>query len=203
MSLSINRNTKHDQSGLTLVEMLVVLVIVALVSTLLVQGLGNALSLYSRVQIKQKQSFSESILHRWWRDTVSAAAPNRLHKQDFQGQVYRLQMQTFKPLLSEDGILNQIEWAISDSQPYSLIYKELSGLQEQELTLPLRTSQRPLFTYVDNTGQARRSWPIDEYGNNLPEAVRLSLGHEDLHAIIRSHKDQLFYIDEVEFGRGN
>ena len=96
------------QSGLTLVEMLVVLVIVGLVSTLLVQGLGNALSLYSRVQSKQKQTFSEAMLHRWWRGTLSAAAPNRLKKQDFIGDAFSLKMQTFKPLLSDDGVITRV-----------------------------------------------------------------------------------------------
>ena len=43
------------QSGMTLLELLVVMTLLALVSSLLMQGFSNALSTYERVQRKQSE----------------------------------------------------------------------------------------------------------------------------------------------------
>jgi len=188
-------------AGLTLVEMLVVLIIVGLVSTLLVQGLGNALSLYSRVQANQKQTYAQSMIHLWWRDSVSAAAPNRLNEQRFSGTPFKLDIETHGALLSGNGVITRIVWEVSESYPYSMLYRQGGQEEDERLILALESKQRPRFEYMSKSFEWHKNWPIDGK-NDLPEAVRINLGSSYLHAAIRNHKDQIFFIDEVEFGRG-
>ncbi len=186
------------ESGLTLVEMLVVLIIVGMVSTLLVQGLGNALALYSRVQANQQTRELESTAMRWWRSVISSTAPNRLDQNHFAGTDQLLSLRTYRPLLAEDGVMTEVTWRISESPPWRLIYAENS---HAAIEFPISSQVRPSFTYLSKDGGWTSRWPVQPDSNVLPEAVRLGGAEYQLHAALRNHKDEIFFVDEIEFGR--
>ena len=188
---------RRRQRGLTLVEMLVVIVLVSMVATLLVQGLGNAMALYQRINADQYQRYHESMVLGWFRGVVSAAVPNQVGEERFIGEKEKLRLASYQPLLSEQAVNGSIEWSISASQPYALNYQEAGEI----LHLPLHTSQRPYFEYLDEEDRWHASWPVQKDTFNLPKAVRLSLGEREVTVALRSHRQAHFYPDELLHGR--
>ena len=63
-------------TGLTLVEMLVVIVLTALTATLVMQGIGQGLGLFQRVSADQGQIYRELICRLWIQQTLSTAVAN-------------------------------------------------------------------------------------------------------------------------------
>lgn len=187
----------RKQQGLTLVEMLVVIVLVSLVATLLVQGLGNAMALYQRISSEQYRRHHEAMVLGWFRDVVSAAVPNRVGEQHFQGKSGSLSLASFQPLLSEQAINSDLAWSISPDAPYTLKYQEAG----KRITLPLNTSQRPFFEYLDEARRWHPRWPLTQGSDRLPRAVRLSLGGRLITVVVRAHRQPHFYADELLHGR--
>ena len=56
-----------NQTGLSLLEMLVVFVIISLVSTVLAQGFGFGLALYERVESRGQQMVADVLSVKWFR----------------------------------------------------------------------------------------------------------------------------------------
>ena len=68
-----SQHGRCKQSGMTLLELLVVMVILAMVSGLLVQGMGTALVTYERVQHQQQQSMAPTLAYSWLRYSLQGA----------------------------------------------------------------------------------------------------------------------------------
>lgn len=185
------------QHGLSLVEMLVVMVLVSMVATLLVQGLGNAMALYQRINADQFQRYHESMLLDWFRSVVADAVPNQVGEDRFVGDQYQLQLASYQPLLGDAAVNGTVQWSVSATGPYQLRYWQGDAVLE----LPLQAAQRPSLAYLDEEGHWQPTWPIAEGSYRLPRAVRLSLGERDLTVVLRSHRQAHFYPDELLYGR--
>ena len=197
------RKTHCNASGMTLVEMLVVMILVSLVITLVVQGLGNALSLYAKVQGRQKHLYSQSMAQSWFREAVNSAAPNRLDQKRFVGDAERLSFDTFRPLADARGVITPVSWSIGEAPPYALRYRQGERAFELMLEDALAVSSRPKFVYLDNQNGEHDLWPRSDNDFELPDAVELRFADFTVTARIYSHRHMLFYVDEVNFGREN
>ena len=88
MSLRGTRRT----TGLTLVEMLVVIVLTALTATLVMQGIGQGLGLFQRVAADQGQIYRELVSRLWIQQTLSTAVANTGERDEFIGEASTLQL---------------------------------------------------------------------------------------------------------------
>lgn len=160
----MNRRARRA-GGLTLVEMLVVLVIVGLTASLVIEGIGQGLGLMRRVGADQGDLYRELMGFGWVSQLVSAAAPNAQAQDGFEGNAGRLRLHTFRPLLGPEGVESVVELELD--REGKLLYRE----GDQSMTLPLAGPVRA-FAYQDATDRWYPKWPQDDE-RWLPERVRI------------------------------
>lgn len=187
---------KKKCDGLSLIEMLVVIVIVSMVSVLLIQGLGGALSLYDRVRNNQQRLNYQSMGQTWFRTTVAGVVSNRLHLQRFQGSPAQVEFVTLRPLLSAEGVPTQVRWIIDLDNQGRLIYQE-GG---EQFSLSVESSQNRKFQFLDAQGHWQERWPFERDGTSLPMGVAVVDEQGSLTALIGADREAIFHIDEIEFG---
>ena len=161
MSLRGTRRT----TGLTLVEMLVVIVLTALTATLVMQGIGQGLGLFQRVAADQGQIYRELVSRLWIQQTLSTAVANTGERDEFIGEASTLQLKTFRPLLGSEGITTAILWSMRPDR----------GLDYQEGEQRVVVAALPgllRFEYQDVETKWHPRWPADD-SHALPERVRL------------------------------
>lgn len=161
MSLRGTRRT----TGLTLVEMLVVIVLTALTATLVMQGIGQGLGLFQRVAADQGQIYRELVSRLWIQQTLSTAVANTGERDEFIGEASTLQLKTFRPLLGSEGIATAIVWSMRPDR----------GLDYQEGEQRVAIAALPgllRFEYQDGEANWHLRWPADD-SHALPERVRL------------------------------
>ncbi len=194
--LPVSRNR-----GLTLVEMLVVIMLVSMVVTLLVQGLGSSMGLYQRIVSEQGQRYHHAMIFSWLRDSIEAAVPNSFEKERFNGSLYALNLATFSPLIDTAYTNKIISWQVTDSPPWVLEYQEGSEL----IKLPLSVDSRPYFEYQDQDQRWHDRWPVKSADYRLPEAVRFVVGEAmddyEITMPVRAHRQAQYYNDEIMYGR--
>src|SRR5262245_46678960 len=108
--------------GLTLVELLVTLVLVALTVSLVVGGIGQASALLGRVAQDQGEVYQELMAREWLRQTLSAAAAPLSGQTGFQGSPLELRLRSFRPLLGSEGVATEIAWSAAPRT--GLVYAE-------------------------------------------------------------------------------
>jgi Tfp pilus assembly protein PilE len=161
-------------AGLTLIEMLVVIVMTALTATLVMQGIGQGLALYRRVSADQGALYRELMCRDWLRQTLSAAVSNAPDSDDFSANAQQMRLQTFRPLLGSEGVATAIEWALLADG--SLEYRE----GDQAVTIAAGPGFSA-FAFQDDAAAWHGSWPPDDR-HRIPERIRLigADGHMDI-----------------------
>lgn len=138
--------------GLTLVELLVAIVLVALASTLVMQGIGQGLGLVGRVTRDQGAAYHELMARGWLRDSVGATAALASAGDGFRGSATAVSLVSFRPLLGSEGVASPISWSAGAGG--QLVYTE------QDQSVPM-TALPPLgyIEYQDAAGTWQPSWP--------------------------------------------
>ena len=158
--------------GLTLIEMLVVLVLVALFSTLLIQGVGFFLGKYAAVKRVHRESSLATLHQQWFVASVQAMVPSRLDARRFAGDASSFEGVTLQPLAAEPGLPVRARWSIGDDgEPKSVVYAEEGGT-----TWTVWTSDggRLAFQYADSARQWHDRWPVaSDTREHIPRMVRL------------------------------
>jgi general secretion pathway protein J len=158
-------------SGLTLVELLVVIIITALIATLMMQGIGQGLGMLQRVNRDQGHAYRELMGREWLRQTLAAAVANTLDSDEFLGTAQGLSLRTFRPLLGPEGISTAISWTVQDDG--------LLQYQEQDQLIRLDPGSEILrIEYQDDAAEWHSRWPQDEK-RQLPERVRFVTARDD------------------------
>jgi prepilin-type N-terminal cleavage/methylation domain-containing protein len=182
------------QRGLTLIEMLVVIVITGLVASLVVQGIGQGLGLFRRVSADQGLIYRELVSLEWLRQTVATAVPNRAEADEFIGTPEQLQMLTFRPLLGPEGVQTPIEWAIDGEG--GLLYREGEQTIAVDIGAPVVGME-----FQDAQLAWHSRWPLDE-SRDLPERVRFTLADDEFFLVtLVTQKVSFFYADDLMFER--
>ena len=158
--------------GLTLIEMLVVLVLVALLSTLLIQGVGFFLGKYAAVKRVHRESSLATLHQQWFVASVQAMVPSHLDARSFAGDASSFDGVTLQPLAAEPGLPVRARWSIGhDGEPKSVFYTEEGGT-----TWTVWTSDggRLAFQYADAARQWHDRWPVaSDTREHIPRMVRL------------------------------
>lgn len=160
-------------AGLTLLELLVVLVLTSLLGTLVVQGAGFFLGRYETAARVGKTSASTLLQRHWFASTVEGMVPSLRATRRFEGRATAFEGTTLRPLAGQPGQPTRVRWSIdpNDAEASLVVYTEEGGVTWTVLTV--RKSGLS-FEYADAAGRWHERWPLDVGSKqSLPRMVRL------------------------------
>ena len=158
--------------GLTLLELLVVIVLVSLLSTLVIQGVGFYLGKYEIVRRVQHEA-SLGLLHqRWFASTARGMVPHRLERLRFVGDGAAFEGFTIQPLVAEPGMPVKVRWSITlNSNSQTVAYSEEGNFEWKVLELEGADLS---FQYADVNASWHDSWPASGLDRKtIPHMIRL------------------------------
>ena len=129
--MASNPHKRNQQRGMTLLELLVVMTLLAIVSSLLMQGFTSALSTYERVQRRQTEGMPLELGYRWLADTLAGTQAELDPPRQFKGDAQSLTGITQRPLLGMSGQVSAFSWQLSNSPDgqLQLIYGQPEQVQ--------------------------------------------------------------------------
>ena len=165
---------RRAQHGLTLIEMLVVLVLVSLLGTLLIQGTGYFLGRYAQVTRVHRDASLASLRQHWFASTVRTMVSSRVETRQFTGDDTGFEGTTLQPLAAESGLPVRVRWSISgDRDGDSVVYTEDGGEPWTVLTSGEGEGELS-FEYADATGAWQDHWrAASDARERIPRTVRL------------------------------
>ena len=168
-------NRRSDPSrcrGLTLIEMLVVLVLVSLLGTLLIQGLGFFLGKYATAKRVHREASLATLRQHWFISTVQAMVPSRPEARRFAGDASSFEGVTLQPLAADPGFPVRARWSITaggDGGSAAVVYAQEDGAP---WTVLLSDEEDLEFQYADSAGRWHDRWPIASgAGGPSPERI--------------------------------
>lgn len=165
---------KHRLSGFTLVEVLVVLVIVGMISTIFFQAFDRVYRLQNRFGVELYNAQQGAMSIDWFRQTVQGLISDYGDGANkFSGGAHEFSGLSTNPLSEEYGSATGIKWEISfDPQTgkTQLTYADAKG----ESTIAVWQGGAAKFTYLDDKLEPHETWP-SELGMwpQLPKLIRL------------------------------
>jgi general secretion pathway protein J len=188
------------QRGVTLLEMLVVMVIVSLVATMMMQGFGFTMGVYQRVVQSQKDTYREILVVSWLRQTLANLVSPRESDALVKGEATQISGLTFQPLVSSDKGKTAIQWRLAaESSTSRLYYRELD---QEFLVYTWQQQAEARFQYMDTHQEWHDHWPPDTATEQqIPTAVRLSVGDQFYTVQSANRVKAEVFIDELLYGR--
>lgn len=162
-----SRTTQAAARGLTMVEMLVVLVLVSLLGTLVIQGTVFFLGQFATVKRVHREAAHADLRDHWFASTVEAILPSRQEARRFVGDGTFFEGVTLQPLAAAAGRPLHVRWSIEGgrvlyseqgAEPWTILGEQGSGLS---------------FQYADSSRQWLERWPIEGSREHIPRMVRL------------------------------
>ena len=169
-------STRRAATGLTLVEMLVVFVFVALLSVLVVQGLGFFMASYRSVIRANQDAESATLQRTWFATTVQGMVSSRHPGRRFRGTERTFESQTLQALSAESGLPVQVRWLLREVEDgVALAYQEAANEIDWTILTRQGGADALSFQYADRAGNWLRQWPPARAPNAdyLPRAVKL------------------------------
>ena len=173
--IASSHGRRAAMAGLSLLEMLVVLVLASLLATLLVQGLGFFLSSSDAVRRHANRAAEAHQQQHWFASSVRSMTPYLDPQRAFAGDGASFAGITLEPLASEPGLPMPVRWSI-EPDGESVRYAELGGAQADATAWTvLRAPGETLrFEYADQAGGWHPSWPQAAAAREwIPGQVRL------------------------------
>lgn len=168
----------RSSSGFTLLEVLVVIVLTSLISTILMQGLFHVFDMTGRLQNSASRQQIAVLQEHWFRHVSSSLTPDQPGgNNEFQGEKNWFTGLTLAPLRGHTGCPTMFVLEIQrNSGVISLIYRE-------EETTPLVIGKWPesesFFEYIDHEGIGYSQWPEKNIEAQLPESIIFRRGEVD------------------------
>ncbi len=166
------------QQGMTLLELLVVMVLLSVITALLMQGLSQSLALYERVQRRQYEGVPQILAMQWFNNSVGSMqaeldVPRQLH-----GDSFFFEGSSQQPLVGKSGEVQPVRWSISQQKGrgVTLDYRQ-PGRSWILLRWPEGTQAS--FTYLDEQGNTHNQWPPQQNlvslrpDGRMPVAIQL------------------------------
>jgi len=148
------RKRSSAQRGLTMLEMIVVLLIASLAITLAFQSLGQwqrARAAISNVSGAIQEDF---LVERWLESSLRSLIA--LEGRPFEGSSERLKSVAIQPVLSHQGGDAPVEWSLFHDGEEMYLHLNENG---QPLSLPLSGVVAARFRYQDKDGTFHQQWP--------------------------------------------
>jgi general secretion pathway protein J len=146
------------QRGVTLLELLVVMVLLAVLSTLLMQGLSVALSIYTKVQHRQYEGVPRLLASSWFVESVAGIEAQLDAERQFTGDASKMSGISHSALVGRNGQVQFIVWQINQMSDGTV------GLQYQQPGISWTVARWPAgakaqFIYRDHDGTPHKQWP--------------------------------------------
>lgn len=169
--------------GLTLLEMLVVLMLLGLLSTALLQGMAFFSAKYESVQRWRQDAGQAMLRQHWFAWSVSGLAAYGLPAQRFAGDGFAFAGISLQPLAADAGLPVEARWTLSAAEGDAAIlrYQERSGLSNEGVDWLIAQFEDPelRFQYADRAGRWHDLWPLPEALEDwTPKAIRLNSASE-------------------------
>jgi prepilin-type N-terminal cleavage/methylation domain-containing protein len=169
--------TRKRQSGFTLFEMLVVLVISGLIGAVLTQGFGLILTV--RLSVANKiENLQEVVLNQNIAvDPLRGILPDyRTSPNPFRGQMRTLSGQTLRPLLSPPGAPTPFQMTLDydSSSDFTLLIYEEPG--RPKATVARWKGANATFKYRDLEGAWEPVWPPQASTSQTPWLIWIDIG---------------------------
>lgn len=162
--------------GFTLMEVLVVLVLVALISGMLMQGFGYVLRLRLNVTQQLKNQRTEQLQEYWYRNLISGIIVNTIEEKPlFQGDASSLQAQSIATLHAAGGVPQLFSLTLAAQDGAIILRYKIS--EHEEWILGRWNATDASFSYLDNEGAWVTAWPpkLGLALQQLPNAVQLHI----------------------------
>jgi general secretion pathway protein J len=179
----VNSGTR-SQSGLTLLEVLVVLVLVGLLSTLLMQGIGYFLGKYHAVRRYQYVASMEARQQHWFTQSLQGLIPYRSSTRTFSGSSSSFEGISMQALSEVPGLPVKVTWSLqSPINSFSILTYQEAGLEPWEIGGNLDTDMA--FFYADESGRWYSDWPPEEsIDEKIPSMIKLAADQGKLHWLV-------------------
>lgn len=163
------------QTGLTLLEMLVVLLIAGMAIALGFQSLGQWRRANATISSISGATQQATLTEAWFESSLRSFIP--LKEVEFQGTGSRLTGIAVQPVQSHQGGATEVEWALHREGSNQLLTVTEDG---RKLDLPLPDTARAHFGYLDKDGRVHEQWP-PKLGvhDHLPALIVLTQEMED------------------------
>lgn len=168
---------RRAASGLSLVEMLVVFVLVALLGTLVIQGMAFFSGRYEAVRDRHGETRQAVLRQHWFVTSVRGLVPYDVEPRRFVGAADAFAGVTLAPLNAEPGLPVLAHWRIvEDAGSHTVQYAEDSGVAATDWRI-LASDAALAFEYRDVDERWHERWPLQDAPEQLtPTAVRLLQG---------------------------
>jgi general secretion pathway protein J len=161
------------ESGFTLLEILVVLVLVALVSTIIMQGFYFATSVQARIKKQLIEAQTGSLQENWFRETVRSVQPSfDKSKNALTGTATELKGVSLTTLYGQTGIPAITTWKLKSTGTTSSLYYKINT--RPEIKVATWNSTEVKFKYADAQGELHPTWPPNDKTSGLPKGVLIS-----------------------------
>ena len=167
----MSARARQSQAGFTLLEAIVTLVIFAMIITVLMQSLQQALKVRERVYQHQQATRTDQLQSDWFRETLEGAiAPAAGEGQTLEGTRTSLAVTTQSPI--EGQFIQRISWQLKPVQGGDdLRYSSPDWPEAVIMRGPLANAG---FAYLDARGDWHDRWqPAADDPVRLPAAIRL------------------------------
>ena len=164
------------QRGLTLMELLVALVLVALLGTLMVQGVAFFGGSYDAVKRNQRDVTHAALRQHWFVSSVRGILPYGVEAQAFAGDGTSFETVTLQPLNGEPGMPTIMRWEVTADGPWNVLtYTENDATREDVISWRVLEAGMDLsFQYADAANQWHNHWPLEsEPLQWVPGMIRL------------------------------
>jgi hypothetical protein len=159
-------------SGLSLMELLVVLVIVGFVSVMLVQGATFLFANFNLVSLRYEKLKSNGLPEQWYRSSVAGLVVS--NERPFLGGTNYFEGYTLSPITPVDGVLTKIRWSLRTGEDWVDLYVRQNN--KDEILIMRWTGQEARFKFVNELGEAQEQWPLTEKNRKLiPSAILLEV----------------------------
>lgn len=193
------------QSGLTLLEMLVVISLTAMLSTLLFQGYGYMLGRYDYVKNRQSLAQRALLAHTWFRETAESMVPYTDGASRFSGDRREFAGTSYASLFGPVGVPTPVRWVIEDANGTAALWYSEGGQAPMRIwRWPPGSSAR--FRFRDRvTGEWSDEWSVGQ-PEQLPSDIQLVISPGDVSgetvtASVATRTRQEVYSDDILFGR--
>ena len=173
------RKTRNNLSGLTLMEMLVVLVLTSLIATLLLQGTTFLYGSHERVNYHLKLMQRDILPDSWFRASVAKLVASLDEDAGFSGNANGFSGYSYASVTEQEGKLVRVEWRLTETAQGVELWLAQFG-HENLLTQQWADAQSAQFFYMNHNGQFSSVWPTtDQEKLLLPLAIRLEVGFDN------------------------
>lgn len=162
-------------SGLSLMEMLVVFVLVALLGTLVIQGMAFFSGRYEAVRDRHGATRQAVLRQHWFVTSVRGLVPYDVESRRFVGVADGFAGVTLAPLNAEPGLPVLAQWRIvEDAGSHTVHYAEDGAATSWTV---LASDAELAFEYRDMAQRWHDGWPLqDAPEQHVPTGVRLLQG---------------------------